>query len=154
MDQVLSRLAALFTGNFSFLGLVRKVCEDTIRAADIDNSILEAHPFGPLAGTRRRITELEHAVAAREQELAELRRRHWETECSLAEANRRSGAVLSILKHRVANRLRRVRTVAAPDGGIRHRVLRKMVSVVRVARSEGLRGVLARVWNKLARARA
>jgi hypothetical protein len=163
LEHALARLARLFTGNFSFLGLVKKACEDAIRAADVDNAILESHPLGPVAGTRRRIAELEQALAAagegcktlqqvvvaRDQELAELRRRGAELECALAAARRQTQDLTGSLTFKAASRFRKVRTVAAPDGSLRHRVLQKTVRVLRVWKCGGLREILWRTVRKV-----
>ena len=163
LEHALARVARLFTGNFSFLGLVKKACEDAIRAADVDNAILESHPLGPLAGTRRRIAELEQAlaatgedcntlrqaVAARDHDLAELRRRGAELEWLLAAAGRQAQELTGSLTFKAASRFRRVRTVAAPDGSLRYRVLQKTVRVLRVWKSGGLRELLRRTVKKV-----
>jgi hypothetical protein len=165
LDHLLARLAKLFTGNFSFLSLLKGVCEEAIRKADVDNSILETHPLGPQAGIRRRIAELEHTLASRDHELAELRRwstelhaavgardhelvevrrRNWELECALGALNQHVQHLSASLAFKVGKRFQRVRTIAAPEGTIRYRVFRKMLGLVRVCRSEGLRGLLLR----------
>lgn len=150
MDHLLTRLANFFTGNYSYLNLVKSVCEEAIRKADHDNSIIENHFLGPLAGTRRRIAELEQTLATREQELAEARRwgtelqaalgtldreltevrcKHWEAECAWSAVHQQFNDSLAF---KVVKRLQRMRTLVAPDGTLRYRVVRKMLGGVRM----------------------
>lgn len=175
LEHVLSRLAKLFTGNFSFLGLVKKACEDAVRAADVDNAILESHPLGPAAGTRRRIAELEQALAAAgegcknlQQTLAacdeELRKRGAQLECArqrtaeleyaLAVAHRQAQEITGSLTFKATARFRKVRRLAAPDGSFRHRVLQKTVRVLRVWKLGGLREILRRTVKRLRRGKS
>jgi hypothetical protein len=169
LDHALDRLANVFRGGLSFLSLVKRVCEDAIRSADLDNTILEAHPLGHLAGTRRRIGELEHALAARDSELAKVRRRIGELEHALAardgelaEVRRRAAELEAALGHhqrqtqeitrsltfKVLTRVRGVRRIAAPDGTVRHRLVQRVVRAVHLWRSQGLAAVLARTVRK------
>jgi hypothetical protein len=163
LEHVLARLAKLFTGNFSFLGLVKKACEDAIRAADVDNAILESHPLGPAAGTRRRIAELEQSLAAgaraataRDEELRQrtadleyARQRNAELEYALAVAQHQAQEITGSLTFKATARFRKVRRLAAPDGSLRHRVLQKTVRVLRVWKCGGLREILRRTAKKM-----
>jgi hypothetical protein len=101
MDNVLFRLRQFFTGNHSFLSLARTASDAAIRAA------------------------------AREQELAEVRR------------------IQGTISFQFARRLNLAGTMMAPQGSLRRWLLRKTFRALQVWKADGLGGVVSRTARKV-----
>lgn len=157
-EEVLKRLRRMYTSNFDFLHLVKKACLDAIKAADVDEAALKAHPTGWLVENREAVARLEHALnevrsevvflkndlSAAQYEAANLRGA-WE-QCGVAcetmqalrwELCQRDQALAAIqgsLTYRLASRLARLRRWLAPEGSWRFRAYRKFRRVLALGR--------------------
>ena len=125
LGGILVRLRQLFTGNFTFLNLIKNTCEAAIQAGQREQAI--QHPIGPLAEARHLIAEKDRALADKDRTLTIVRQ-----ELTQATAG---------LSYKLARRMARARALLAPEGSTRYRALKKMVRVVSdwkaVSRSSG-----------------
>jgi hypothetical protein len=84
VEDVLTRVRQLYSGNFSFLNLVKKSCLAAMRAADVDAAALKAHHTGWLVENREVVAKLEQSAreetAALKTTLAQTQQAHKETQ--------------------------------------------------------------------------
>jgi hypothetical protein len=149
-DVALARLRHWFTGNYSFLGLLRSATEQAIRSASIDGEVLKNHGlFGEWNNEINRLKwtaqQTRDIAAAREAELLGRQRALEEELFTLAEelfTLRRS------LSYRIGGRLRRLRSQLAPELSWRYRLYYLVRRAAQIGRKEGMRGLLRRLARR------
>src|SRR5262249_55233372 len=134
-DVALVRLKQLFTGSYSFLGLLRSATEQAIRATSSDQEVLKNDRLftdwnAEINRLKRAARQAREDVVAREQELLCLR---------------------GTLSYRLGERLRRLRGRLAPEATWRHRLYHVVRRSAQIWRREGAHSLLRRIARRCLR---
>jgi hypothetical protein len=133
-QTALRRLKQQFTGNYSFLALLRSVTEQAIHATASDPAARESSIH--FAAWNKEINQLKKAA---QQGLAD------------AGAAEELRALKSSLSYRLSERFRRWRRQLAPEQTRRYRLFQLMRRVAQIGRHEGVRGLASRVVHRCLR---
>jgi hypothetical protein len=144
VGSILGRLRQLFTGNLSFLNLTKSACEAAIKAELVEPA-LRAQAADEMH-KRKQAEEYYQARLAEESHRYQQLAAQWQ-ESQLWRAELES--VRGSLTYRLARRLSRARGLLAPRNTARYWVFAKMLRVLQVWKSAGLRGLASRAARKL-----
>jgi hypothetical protein len=148
-DVALARLKQWFTGNCSYLGLLRSATEQAIRSTSSDGDAQKVHCLfvewnEEINRLKRTAQQTREVAAAREEELLGLQRALEEELLGL----RRS------LSYRISDRLCRLRSRLAPEPTWRYRLYYLVRRAAQIGRKEGARSLFRRIVRRCLRHQA
>jgi hypothetical protein len=136
----LVRLKQLFTGNYSFLGLLRSATEQAIRSSSSDGDV-QQNGRGLFTDWNEEIKQLKQAAAAANAEIDRVR------QAAAAQADELH-ALKGSIRCLVKELLRRLRRRLAPDQTRRHRLFQILRRAAQIRRQDGLRGLMRRIVRR------